>query len=302
MADFVNDFWHWFIVVISLVGILVLFPFIYMNRGQKNDGNPETMGHIWDDDLEEYNNPLPAWWFNLFLVTLVFGLVYLVLYPGLGHFKGVLNWTSTGQYEEEVETANTRFDPIYEQYAATSIPELSGNSEAMKTGKRLFLNYCAICHGSDGRGAPGFPNLRDDDWLYGDSPDQIKASILNGRSGVMPAWQAALGDDGVRSVTQFVLSLGDRTYDPELAQQGSEKYQQLCVACHQPDGSGSIQLGAPNLADDIWLYGGTRQAIAKSIASGRNGVMPANGEFLGEQRVHLLSAYVYSISRKEAGN
>ncbi len=298
MADFVSNFWHWFIVIVSLLSILILFPFIYLNRGKPSDGKTETMGHVWDGDLEEYNNPLPSWWLNLFLITLVFGLVYLVLYPGLGKFEGILNWSSTGQYNEEIEVAKTQYDPIYEGYAATEIAALSKDPDAMKTGARLFINYCSTCHGSDARGAKGFPNLRDHDWLYGSDPEQIKVSILNGRAGVMPPWKAVIGEEGSINVAHYVLSLGGRDHDAALAEKGAVQYGQLCVGCHLPDGSGNTALGAPNLKDRIWLYGGSLETIAESIEIGRNGQMPAHKDFLGEDRVHLLSAYVYSLSQE----
>ncbi|NKB63537.1 MAG: cytochrome-c oxidase, cbb3-type subunit III [Gammaproteobacteria bacterium] len=298
MADFVNDYWHWFIVIVSIISIIIFFPLVYFNRGNKKPGPAETMGHVWDDDLEEYNNPLPTWWLNMFVISLIFGLVYLLLYPGLGHFPGLLNWSSTGQYENEVKKAGEKFDPIYEKYAAIDVRKLSQNKAAMKTGERLFANYCAVGHGSDARGAKGFPNLRDNDWLYGGDPEQIKISILSGRSGVMPAWGAALGDAGAENVTNYILSLSGREHNVALAESGKEKYTVFCVACHQADGSGNPALGAPNLVDRIWLYGGAKQTIVESIKSGRNGVMPAHKEFLGEDRVHLLSAYVYSLSQE----
>lgn len=295
MADFTSDFWHWFIAIVTVLSILALFPLIFMNRGHKPQGEVETSGHVWDDDLKEYNNPLPAWWLNLFIITLVFGLVYLILYPGLGSFSGLLNWSSTGQYEEEMNTAREKFDPIFRQYASVPIHELIDNEDAMRTGRRLFLNYCAQCHGSDAHGSPGFPNLTDDDWIYGGQPDRIYQSILNGRVGIMPPWDIPLGGpEGVREVTQYVLGLSGREHDSELAA-GKAKYDQFCVACHQADGTGNILLGAPNLADDIWLYGGSPDDIAHSIGTGRNGVMPPHEKLLGKDRVHLLAAYVYGL-------
>ncbi|MBX2869528.1 MAG: cytochrome-c oxidase, cbb3-type subunit III [Acidiferrobacterales bacterium] len=298
MADFASDFWHWFIAIVSLVSILVLFPFIYLNRGKPNEGKSETMGHVWDDDLEEYNNPLPGWWFNLFLITLFFGLGYLLLYPGLGKFEGMLNWSSTGQYHQEIEAAKSQYDPIYERYAAIDIVDLSQDLDAMKTGARLFINYCSTCHGSDARGSKGFPNLQDHDWLYGSDPAQIKTSILDGRTGIMPPWEAVIGKEGSINLAHYVLELGGRDHEAALAEKGAVQYGQLCVGCHMPDGTGNPALGAPNLTDRIWLYGGSLETIAQSIEIGRSGVMPAHRDFLGENRVHLLAAYVYSLSQE----
>jgi cytochrome c oxidase cbb3-type subunit 3 len=254
------------------------------------------MGHGWDGDLEELNNPLPRWWLNLFYLTLVFGLVYLLLYPGLGVYQGLLGWSQTGEYEREVAAADARFNPLYEKYRGEDLRVLAADREAMKTGERLYMNYCTGCHGSDARGAPGFPNLRDADWQWGGAPAAIKASILDGRSGVMPPWGAALGPEGVLNVAEHVLSLSGRKVNADTAAAGREKYKQLCVACHGADGKGNPALGAPNLTDPIWLYGGSQRAVMESIEKGRSGRMPAHREFLGEARVHLIAAYVYSLS------
>lgn len=296
MADFVSEFWSWFIIIPTVIGILALFPLVYFNRGRKQTGEADKMGHAWDDDLEEYNNPLPGWWLNLFYITLVFGIVYLILYPGLGSFGGVLGWTSTQRYENELEQAAARYGPIFEKYQQTDIRALAGNDEAMETAERLFVNYCAQCHGSDARGATGYPNLRDDDWLHGGEPGQIKETIMEGRTGVMPGWEAALGEDGLFNVTEYVLSLSGRRHDPTVAGKGEEKYSQLCIACHGPEGKGNVAVGAPDLTDRTWLYGGSQKTVMESIAKGRQGRMPPHGDFLGEAKVHLLAAYVYHLS------
>jgi len=208
VADFVSELWSWFIIIPTVIGILALFPLVYFNRGKpRSGGQAETMGHSWDEDLKEYNNPLPGWWLNLFYITLVFGIVYLILYPGLGSFGGVLGWSSTERYESEMARAEARYGPIFEQYLDTDIKTLATNDEAMETAERLFSNYCAQCHGSDGRGATGYPNLRDDVWQWGGSPAAIKETILNGRNAAMPGWADALGQDGLFNVTEYVLSL-----------------------------------------------------------------------------------------------
>lgn len=296
MADFVSEFWSWFIIIPTVIGILVLFPLVYLNQGQKQSGEADKMGHSWDDDLEEYNNPLPGWWLNLFYITLVFGIVYLILYPGLGSFGGVLGWTSTQRYENELEQAEARYGPIFDQYQKTEIRALARNDEAMATAERLFVNYCAQCHGSDARGAPGYPNLRDNNWQWGGEPGQIKETIMNGRNAAMPGWEAALGEDGLFNVTEHVLSLSGRQHDPSVAARGKEQYDQLCIACHGPQGKGNAAMGAPDLTDRTWLYGGSQKTVMASIAQGRQGRMPPHGDFLGEAKVHLLSAYVYHLS------
>jgi len=297
MADFVSGFWHWFILIVTLVGIVALIPLIIANRGdKKGEGAPGTMGHVWDGDLQEYNNPLPRWWLNLFYITIVFGLVYLALYPGLGSFRGLLGWTQTGAYQDQVAYAEKQYGPLFTKYAAQDIKALAKDQDAMRTGERLFANYCSQCHGSDARGAIGFPNLRDGDWLWGGDPDRIKETIGKGRMGVMPPWQAVLQDAGVANVTEYILSLSGRDHDAKMAEMGAEKFKQICVGCHKPDATGNTALGAPNLTDRIWLYGGSRASIKQSIAGGRQGRMPPHNDFLGPDKVHLLAAYVYSLS------
>jgi cytochrome c oxidase cbb3-type subunit 3 len=257
---------------------------------------------VWDEDLQELNNPLPRWWLNMFYITLVFGVVYLALYPGLGTFAGAFGWTQIGQYQKEVEGVEKRIAPLYEQYLREDLKALAANPEALKTGERLFVNYCTGCHGSDARGATGFPNLRDNDWLYGGDPEVIKTSILNGRGGVMPGWGAALGPDGVFQVAEYVISLsGKRTVNEEAAAKGKEKFMQTCVACHGPEGKGNQALGAPNLTDNIWLYGSAQKTVMDVIEKGRNGRMPAHKDFLGEAKGHLLAAYIYSLSQPATG-
>lgn len=294
MADFVSEFWSWFIIIPTVIGILVLFPLVHCNRGKPRSGEEaETMGHSWDEDLQEYNNPLPGWWLNLFYITLVFGIVYLILYPGLGSFGGVLGWSSKQRYENEMQQAEARYGPIFEQYQETDIRTLARNEEAMQTAERLFSNYCAQCHGSDGRGATGYPNLRDDVWQWGGEPGEIKETILKGRNAAMPGWADALGEDGLFNVTEYILSLSGRQHDPAVAAKGEERYNQTCVSCHGPDGTGNKAMGAPDLTDRNWLYGGSQETVMESIAKGRQGRMPPHEEFLGEAKVHLLAAYVF---------
>lgn len=299
MPDTLSGFWTWFIAVPTIGGLIGLFLLIWWLAGKtvKKGEAVETMGHVWDGDLEEYNNPLPRWWLVLFVGSLIFAFVYLLLYPGLGAFPGLLGWTQQKQYEAEVAKADERYGPLYERYRGKPIPALAENPEARKMGERLFASYCTVCHGSDARGGPGFPDLTDDAWLYGGSPQAIKTSILDGRTGVMPAWEAALGgEQGVHNVGQYVLSLSGRNVDEQAAAEGKSRYMAICTSCHGADGTGNQALGAPNLTDDAWLYGGSEAAVKTSIAKGRQGEMPAHREFLGEDKVHVLAAYVYSLS------
>ena len=302
MADFTSDFWHWYILILTVLSLIACFWLIrWMSAGyEKKDGEVEDTGHVWDGDLTELNNPLPRWWLGLFYITLVFGIAYLLLYPGLGKYEGFLGWSSEKEYRQEVADMDATVGPMFARFRQQDIASLSADPEALRIGERLFANYCATCHGSDARGARGYPNLRDTDWLWGGQPEQIEASILNGRQGAMPAWELPLGGEtGVNEVTQYVLSFSGGSTVEIQAEKGKARYEAFCAACHGKEGLGNPVLGAPNLTDDIWLYGASAPRIAESIAKGRNGIMPAHRDFLGEDKVHILSAYVYSLSNPD---
>lgn len=301
MADFTSAFWSWFIIVATVLGLIGCFVLLVSQTTKKNDPDrkAETMGHVWDETLEELNNPLPFWWLLLFYGLIAFSVIYLILYPGLGSFSGVLGWSQQGRYEAEQKAAEERYGPIFNRYANQALADVARDPTALGIGERLFANYCAQCHGSDARGARGYPNLRDDDWLYGGEPEMIKKVILEGRQGNMPPWEEILGKEGVFDVAEYVRTLGGYEADSTVVSRGREIYAQNCAVCHNADGSGNHLFGAPDLTDEIWLYGGSQKRIIESIANGRFGKMPANGEFLGEARVHLLAAYVYSLSNAE---
>jgi len=295
-----SNAWSWYIIILTLANVLGCVWLLRWTSkpvtGEAKTG--EVTGHVWDDNLQEYNNPLPRWWLWMFYITIVFGLVYFALYPALGNFKGFLGWTQTQEYDQEISHANAVYDPIFSGYAKTDIVDLTKNAAAMRAGQRLFLNYCATCHGADAGGARGFPSLRDNDSLFGNSPAMIKTSILDGRQGIMPPMGAALGEQGVEEVTAYVKSLSGQSTDPSLTSAGKAKFEMMCAACHMQDGKGNAAIGAPNLSDNIWLYGRGDASIKKSIRDGRSGVMPAHRAFLGEDKSHLLAAYVYSLSAK----
>jgi cytochrome c oxidase cbb3-type subunit 3 len=300
MSDFNSEFWSWFIDIIVVGGIVWLIILLRVNsKGTlPPSGEAEATGHVWDEDLEELNTPLPRWWLIMFYVTIIYGVAYLIIYPGMGTFKGLLGWTQIGEYEAEVAEADATYGPLYEKFQKQDIAVLASNDDAMKTGERLYVNYCSVCHGSDARGATGFPNLRDNDWLYGGEPENIKASIMHGRTGAMPSWEASLGEDGVEQVANYVMQLSGRAVDESLAATGKDKYAMFCVGCHMPEGSGNQAIGAPDLTNNTWLYGGSPETIKKTIAKGRTGRMPAHDEFLGEAKVHILAAYIYSLSHE----
>jgi cytochrome c oxidase cbb3-type subunit 3 len=303
MSDFLHDGWSIYIAIITLVSLVACAVFLRALSTRKLAPGEKVgvTGHAWDGDLQEWNNPLPVWWMWLFYITIVFALAYLFFYPGLGSYGGYFKWSSQGQYQDEQKEAAATFGPIIDKYLKQDIQQVAANPEAREIGHRLFLNYCAQCHGSDAGGSRGYPSLRDSDWLYGGSPENIRASIESGRNGAMPALGAALGGaEEVRDVVHYVLSLSGRTHDNLRAQRGKGKFATVCVACHGADGKGNQQIGAPNLSDDIWLHGGTEAAITDTIMKGRNNQMPAHKGFLDAGKIQLLTAYVYGLSAQPA--
>jgi cytochrome c oxidase cbb3-type subunit 3 len=305
MADFTNGFWDYYIAVITLLSIggcgLLLWSQSIHRVKVSADGSPVdhgTTGHVWDEDLTELNTPMPRWWMWLFYITIVFALIYLALYPGLGSYAGQFGWKSAGAYQAELKKAEADYGPLFDKYAKQDLKAVAADPQAHAIGERLFLTYCAQCHGSDARGNKGFPNLTDNDWLYGGDPATIKTTILHGRNGQMPSMAAALGSDkDVENVAQYVRSLSGLTTDPIKVAFGKPKFA-VCAACHGFDGHGNQALGAPNLSDKVWLYGGSADTIMETIRKGRNNTMPAFETFLGEPKVHLLAAYVWSLSNQ----
>lgn len=321
-----SSFWSVWITVLSLVviaGCFLLLRVCSKNTTDVKEG--ESMGHSFDG-IEELNNPLPKWWSYMFYITIVFGLIYLALFPGLGNYKGLLGWTSSNQsigtehgikadsaaavelaakeglyvqYDQEVKHADEKYGPIFAAYLATPLEELVKNQEALKVGGRLFLQNCAQCHGSDARGSKGFPNLTDGDWLYGGELATIKTTIMAGRHGMMPPKGGLpIEDSEIAGLAEYVVKLSGREHDEKLAAQGQGSFMKGCFACHGMDAKGNKFMGAPNLTDDVWLYGGSRGMIEETIKHGRAGVMPAWKDVLGEEKVHVITAYVYSLSNK----
>ena len=296
MSDFVSGFWNMYVVVIVLGSILACAVLLYI-QGKAKFTPGKTMGHVWDETLEEYNNPMPKWWSWLFVITVIFALVYLALYPGLGNFKGVLGWSSVGQYNAERERMDATVQPMYTKYLGMDVKALAADKQAMETGKRLYLTYCMQCHGADGRGAKGFPNLADSDWLYGGEPEHIKETLNNGRMGVMPP-HAQLGAETIKDLANYVRSLSGLPNDSVRAAKGKEAFTSAgCVGCHGMDAKGMQALGAPNLTDKVWLYGSSEGVIVETITLGRQNKMPAWKAFLGDAKDHVLTAYVYSLSQ-----
>ena len=300
MSDFTGGFWSVYISIVTVVSIIACGVLLQVMSTRKVSGSEaETTGHAWDEDLVEYNNPLPRWWIWLFYITIVFGLVYLALYPGLGTFSGSYGWTSKKQYEEEVAKAESLAAPIYEKYAKTDLKQLAADPAAMALGQKLFLNNCAQCHSSDARGGKGYPNLTDADWIFGGDPETIQQTIANGRQSVMPPWGPVLGDDGVKDMAHYVMSLSGRTFDPLRAARGKEKFATTCVACHGPEAKGNPAIGAEDLTKYTLLYGADEPSLIETISKGRMSTMPAQKEALGDAKVHILAAYVWGISNRQ---
>src|SRR5690554_5479522 len=280
-------FWNIWIIGLTLLNLALLLWVLLANRrvavSDQDEAENRTTGHVYDG-IEEYDNPLPRWWFHLFIGTFVFTGIYLLLYPGLGSFKGLLGWTSVNELRTDQQKGDALYAEQFGIYANTPIEELANDPAAMKMGLRLFANNCAVCHGADGGGNYGYPNLTDHEWIWGGTPEQIKETIVNGRRAAMPAWSGILGESGIVSVTEHVLQMGGREHDEKLAAVGAQLYTQNCVACHGMEGKGNQLLGAPILTDNIWLYGRAPQDFRQSLLQVRNGVMPAQHELLKADR------------------
>jgi cytochrome c oxidase cbb3-type subunit 3 len=295
MSDFVSGFWNFYVISIVLLSVIGCGVLLKM-QDSATHVEGETTGHVWDEDLQEFSNPLPSWWRWLYYITIVFSLFYLAMYPGLGTYQGQFGWSSTGQYDGEMKKAEEQYGPIYKKFQSQDIMAVAANSEAKEMGQRLFLTYCSQCHGSDAKGARGFPNLTDNDWLFGGTPEQIKESIQKGRDAMMPAKgvKPDLNGDQIKDIASYVRSLSGLATDSIRAQRGKELFAAACSACHGPDGKGMVGV-APNLSDKVWLYSSSEDVIIETITKGRVNRMPAFGEFLGDAKVHLLTAYVYGL-------
>lgn len=299
MSDFTSNYWSLHVAGITLISILAcLIMLIVVGKLKVHTADDNTTGHVWDGDLREMNNPLPRWWSYMFIITIVFSLAYLVLYPGLGNYAGTLGWTSTGQHKSEVDKGNAESAPLYAKFTAMKVEDVAKDKQAMAIGERLFGNNCAQCHASDARGNKGFPNLTDGDWLHGGSPEKIKETITGGRNGNMPSMSAGVGSaDDVKNVAQYVLSLSGSPHDAARAALGKEKFA-VCAACHGPDGKGMQAVGSANLTDNIWLHGFGEKAILDMINNGKVNVMPAQASKLTEAQIHVVTAYVWGMSNK----
>ena len=298
MSDFVSGFWGYYIAGVVLLGIVWCLWLIFSQRkwlGARTVTVQDT-GHVWDGDLRELNNPVPRWWTVMYVAMCIFGLGYLVLYPGLGTFTGSLGYTSAQEVRQDQTQQDALVKPLYDKFAKLDIPAIAVDMEARVIGQRLFLNNCAQCHGSDAKGSTSFPNLVEGDSLYGRTPEALQASITNGRNGVMPALQAVVDARTAGDIAHYVRSLSGLAYDQIRVIRGKREYLNNCVACHGVDGKGNKILGAPNLTDDVWLYGSSEATIVHSILNGRNNRMPAQEHVLTADQIRLLTAWVWGLS------
>ena len=295
VPDFVSDFWHYYIAALTIFGILFSLWVLKSQTTKKlaEGEQAEVMAPTWDGDLQELNNPLPRWWMWMFYGLIFFAIIYLVLYPGVGKYAGTLGWSSFQEWKDDKTKVDTEFEKVMAPFKSQDLMAVAADPKAKEMGQNLFMTYCSQCHGSSGQGGKGFPNLTDNKWLFGGTPDDIQASIANGRLAEMPGGMA--GDEkSARELANYVLSLGGKPHDAGLAAAGKEKYA-ACAGCHGEDGKGNNAAGFPNLTDDAWQYGGTVDAITETIVKGRKGGMPAQLEALGESKVHLLAAYVWGL-------
>lgn len=297
MSDFTSAGWSFYVAAATLAGLALCLVLLAIASRRKVMASDNSTGHVWDEDLRELNNPLPRWWMGLFVLTVVFSAVYLALYPGLGSSAGTLKWTSTGQHADEMAKARAQMAPLYTRFVSMPAAELAKDTQAMAIGERLFANNCAGCHGADARGSKGFPNLTDGDWLYGGAPERIEETITGGRQGNMPVMAPAVGTpEDVRNVANYVLSLSGSPHNSVAAQLGKPKFV-VCAACHGPEGKGNPAIGAPNLTDKVWLHGWGEPAIVSMVTNGKTNVMPAQKDRLSPEQIHVLAAYVWSLSQ-----
>lgn len=296
-----SSFWTVFIVLLVVINIVGCVWLLWWTS-KRRPGEPETTGHVWDGDIREYNKPLPKWWINLFYITIVFTIGYLAWYPGLGSFDGYGGWTSNKQHDQDRDVEEAKVAEALSPFDGQPIDVLAGNAKAVQYGRAVFASNCATCHGSDARGAKGFPNLADDNWQWGGDPQTVLTTILQGRQAAMPPMAAVLGSDqAVTETAVYVQSLSGIKVDPALAARGKPRFETICAACHGVEGKGNPALGAPNLTDEVWLYGNDFETIRTAIQQGRAGQMPAHKDLIGETRARLVGAWVWSLSNN-AGN
>jgi len=296
--------WNWFVAALAVLNILgVAWLLWWTAKRRPGDPKPEETSHYWDEDITEYNKPMPRWWINGFYIAIAFGIGYTVWYGGLGTIPGVGDWSSAREHALDKAAADARLDETFAPYRNAPLPVLAADGTALALGRSIFSNTCATCHGSSAQGAIGYPNLSDDIWHWGGEPEQVLQTVMEGRDGIMPEWGTVLtgmgGEHAVDYVIAYVRTLAsaDRSLRNDyMAARGRTLYEGVCVACHGIEGKGNVAMGAPDLTDDYWMYGSSKASLRETITRGRHGVMPAHGELLGETRARLVAAYVWSLS------
>ena len=302
-----STIWSWYVIGLVVSNILGCAALLWWtSRPRKGDARPDDTSHVWDGDITEYNKPLPRWWINLFFLTIVYSVGYLFWYGGWGSYQGFSGWTSVGELKQDQAVEDAKLEVTFAPFKGKSIDVIARDPNGVKLGHAIFANTCATCHGSSAQGALGFPNLRDKEWKWGGTPDDVLTSVVGGREAVMPPWGAILtsmgGEDAVQAVVQYVRSMSDAALGHDAqAEKGRPLYEGVCIACHGVDGKGNPALGAPNLTDEVWLYGNSVAQITESIANGRHGVMPPHAPIIGETRARLAAAYVWSLSHTTNG-
>ncbi|MEL6436092.1 MAG: cytochrome-c oxidase, cbb3-type subunit III [Pseudomonadota bacterium] len=273
----------------------------------------ETTGHEWDG-IKELNNPLPRWWLWCFYATIVWAIGYTVLYPAwpgiTGSTQGLLGWSSRGEFATDVAAAREAQSAYLDRLETTEVAGILEDPElvqfAVAGGSSAFKVYCVQCHGSGAAGGEGYPNLNDDDWIWGGSIDQIKLTLMHGIRyeqdpdtlfNEMPRYGAdeILSREEISDVAWYVRSLAGLEHDQAAAANGALTYEEQCSACHGDVGEGITDLGGPNLSDAIWIYGGSHEELVAQIANPQQGVMPGWGERLGETTVKQLAVYVHQL-------
>jgi cytochrome c oxidase cbb3-type subunit 3 len=288
MSDMPADFWAGWIAVITIVSLAGLAWLVFSIYFSPADEHADDEGPIWDENLREGSNPAPIWWFWMLLAAMVFSVIYLMLYPGLGSYSGALKWSQGGHVEASLAEYDAEFGSVRRLITEGSLATLQSDADMMRSAQRIFDRNCAVCHGYEAEGqAAHFPSLIDTEWQWGGSAAQIEQSIRSGRLAVMVGWAQALGESGVNNVADYVTVIGTAA---AAGHAGEQQYNQFCIACHGADGAGNAVLGAPSLIDDVWLYGDSAEALRQSIGVGRTGEMPAFGERLDDTQIRLLVA------------
>jgi len=293
----VSDKLSLYVIFLVVGSILAYILLLYFTKSVKH-GSSDPNEHHSFDGIVELNEPLPIWWLWLAIISIIFTIGYLFLYPGLGKIKGYFNWTSHKECEENILKNDRIYNPIYTSFFKENIENLSTNLKALKIGKSLFVNNCSLCHGLDAKGGNGFPNLTNSKWLYGGTPTDIKTTITNGRRGKMPPYGHIIGNESdIEATALYVLSLSGKEKESELTNKGKIKFTTICAACHGLNAKGNKYIGAPDLTEPQWIYGDTLKDIKTGIKNGRNGVMPAHKDVLTKEQIHILTAYIYSLNK-----